>query len=308
MRIVKDNPVFDAPREKLKSYFSRGDLYLASDVHLSFVCGRADGQMGDQPSLRSRFIDYVKAEHTSEIVCVRAEEAAKELLRQGRRRSNLSAFEKLIADVVDSVVIFPESPGSIAELGYFSAFDEINEKTLVAVLHNHQGDSFISLGPIHHISTKSIYRPIPVVIGDNVDEALPILIERLLGPATETRPYRNRFDLLPWKELDDRKKLCVMGELLNVVGALTENDLFNLVYSIFGPYDAEKIRMLLSLLVATGRVSRNQDGDIFSASEEMARWLEGDQDERVSVKSRWTAAYGESQPEVLEELRRLRHE
>ena len=193
MQIVQRNAAFDLPREKLKHYFSRGDLFFSRDSHLCFVCGSAgdtNPETGDR-SLRATFIDHVAQRDNSKIVCVRAETAAMELLRQiDERGKNISVFEKTIAETVDSVLIFPESPGSFAELGYFSAHDAIARKTLVAVRAEHQVNSFITLGPIHAISKLSVFSPVPIVLATQPNDQMSQLVERLIGDSVNKRAYR----------------------------------------------------------------------------------------------------------------------
>jgi hypothetical protein len=61
-------------------------------------------------------------------------------------------LEQHLGALASVVVIFVESPGSIAELGAFSLLDGIKEKLLVVVREYHSTQqSFIQLGPIRHL-------------------------------------------------------------------------------------------------------------------------------------------------------------
>lgn len=133
MRIAKNIAAFELPREKTKSYFSRGDLSFSDDAHLCFVCGaNGDTLPSGEASLRSVYISHAKSDFPGKIICVRAESAATELLRQiDERGQNISLFEKTIAETVDSVLIFPESPGSFAELGFFQGKKQLPERRLL---------------------------------------------------------------------------------------------------------------------------------------------------------------------------------
>ncbi len=305
MQVIKSNSAFDGPREKLHSYFSRGDIRFTADFHICFVCGAAADTVppSGERSLRYLFMAHVEKARDSKLLCVRAETAATELLRQleERKGNNIASFEKVIADTVDSVLIFPESPGSFAELGFFSAHDSIASKTLVAVRVEHQVNSFITLGPIHNIAKVSEFPPVPFVIPDNPEAHMGQIVERLLGDSTKTRPYRRRFERLLWKDYDGRKQLAILDEMVDIAGALTENDLFHLVNANFGSYDVSRIRLLLSLLVATGRICRNDDGDIFAAKRNRG-FMECAAGDRVAVIAKWSAAYEEHFPEVMREL------
>lgn len=307
MQVIKENPAFDSPREKLVSYFSRGDLFFSSDVHLCFVCGAAAEMLpGGARSLRATFVNHITSDPNSKILCVRAETAATELLRQleERRGSNISLFEKVIADTVDSVLIFPESPGSFAELGFFSAHTDIAEKTLVAVRPEHQTNSFIMLGPIHLISKLTQFGPIPVTLDENTTEGMNILVRRLLGESLSKRPYRNRYVRKAWKDYQGKQQLAIIDETVDLAGALTEVDLLQVIHQTFGSYDVSRVRLLVSLLVATGRFKRNDDGDIFS-TRRVKRFIECDSPERIAALAKWRAAYAEHSPDVLSQLDRV---
>jgi hypothetical protein len=311
LQVIKGNSAFDKPREKLKSYFSRGDLFIASHLHLSFVCGAATDTLpgSNERSMRSLFVEYVQNSTSARLLCIRAETAATELLRQleERKRINLSQFEKLIADTVDSVLLFPESPGSFAELGYFSAFDDIADKSLVAVKEKHQGASFLILGPIHRISARSNYKPMPIVIGENINASMQVIVERLVGDAASRRPYRERFEKHAWKDYGSRAQLSILDEIIAIIGAITEKDLQHAIEDIFGAYDIARVRMHLSLLSAMDRLVRNDNGDMFSTGRGQ-NLMACDAGERVTEVSRWVSAYAEHLPDVAVEMDRLRHE
>lgn len=303
MRIAKGSSAFETPREKTKSYFSRGDLLFSSDTHLCFVCGAAGDTLpgSADPSLRSIFIDHVKRMANGKIQCVRAETAATELLRQIEERgTNISLFEKTIAETVDSVLIFPESPGSFAELGFFSGQESIAKKTLVAVKTQYQTGSFITLGPVHLISRVSAFSPMPIVLGDDPQAQMGVIVDRLLGESVRKRPYRHRFERGAWKDFKSRYQLAVLDEIIDLAGALTEPDLLNLVSEIFGSYDVSTIRLQLALLVATDRVKRNDEGDIFSLRRDRP-FIDTNSNERIALKAKWREFYEEFMPEALVE-------
>lgn len=113
---------------------------------MSFVCGASGPLAYDgQPSLRAAFLEFLKNNSSIAIQPIVAEIALEEIAKEpDEPNENLSDFERLIAKSVDSVLIFPESPGSFAELGLFSAVDELAIKTLVASRNEHQGSSFIT--------------------------------------------------------------------------------------------------------------------------------------------------------------------
>jgi len=65
---------------------------------------------------------------------------------------DLIEFEKDIAHLCKAIVLFVESPGSIAELGTFCVIPEISKKLVVFVHTDYaQSSSFVSLGPLKKI-------------------------------------------------------------------------------------------------------------------------------------------------------------
>lgn len=308
LQVVRNNAAFDQPREKLKAFFSRGDLFFSRDAHLCFVCGASGDTIspGGPRSLRSLFIEHVQSRADAKLVCVRAETAATELLRQlDERGQNISHFERTIAEAVDSVLIFPESAGSLAELGYFSAYETVAKKTLVAIREEHQSNSFVNLGPVHAIARVSQFAPIPFVIAEANDDRMRLIAERLLGESIRKRSYRERFELKAWKEYSPQHQLAILDEVIDAVGAATEVDLRNCISLCFGPYDISTIRLQLSILVATGRIARNDDGDVF-ARERRSVFVDCLPEVKTELRLIWHAAFSEHDPDALRQMEQLR--
>jgi len=68
--------------------------------------------------------------------------------------SELLKFERDIAQVSELILLFSESPGSLAELGAFAMDDEIAPKMLVVIDdESYNRTSFIRLGPIYSLMT-----------------------------------------------------------------------------------------------------------------------------------------------------------
>jgi len=308
LQIIKSNPAFEVLRERTQNYFSRSDLHFSSDSHLCFVCGAGGETLPDstERSLRSLYVEHVRASIDEKIVCVRAEAAVTEFSRQLEERGiNISEFEKTIAETVDSILIFPESPGSFAELGYFSADISIAKKILVAVKQQHQSGSFLMLGPIRLISKNSIFGPIPIALGQIPETQMQVISERLIGESKRKRPYKRRFELKKWKDYSRQETLCILDEIVDLAEVITEPDLLQLVLDIFGYYDATQIRLQLALLTATDRVLRNDFGDIFARKRSNGLIGISNKMERLALCAKWHEFYQVHMPEALEELARL---
>lgn len=313
MHLVKNNTAFDLPREKLKQYFSRADLFFSRDTHLCFVCGAAGEIIPDseQRSLRSMFLEHVSQRGDDKVVCVRAETALMELLRQTEARNhgpNFSSYEKIIADTVNSVLIFPESPGSYAELGLFSAYESIARKSLVAIEAQHQTNSFINLGPVYAISRKTRFNPITIT--DKPADQMSQIVDRLLWATSAKRTYRVRFSEPSWNKIDPREQLEILDEIIDLIGVTTEDDLLHMVKECFGFFDIAKIRLLLAILVAMNRIARNDNGEIFALKRESSFIELNNKKENISVKAdlkaTWLRVMQKYDPNALAELEEMR--
>lgn len=304
MRAVKDNAAFDKLRERMAAFFASGHRTFSADAHLCFVCGAADAMEGEEPCLRQKFLQWA-SEHEPDIVCVQAENAVVDLLRQVDERKanrNLAIIENTIANTVDSILIFPESAGSLAELGLFSANERICEKTLVAIRAEHQVDSFITLGPIKQVSVKSAFAPLPIVLAEPLDNSFKVITLRILGDTKKRRAYGKTYEKKDWENYSPREQLALIDAILDITGISTETDLFDLIHVCFGKYEASDVRLLLGLLAALGRVSRTATGDVVRCQSGCAHPLfRMENDEVVDLRAKWIELYTEHVPEAMDE-------
>jgi hypothetical protein len=257
--------------------------------------------------MRASFLAWVEG-NEPKIVCVRAENAVTDLLRQvdeRRASKDLAVIEETIATTVDSLLIFPESPGSFAELGLFSANEAISQKMLVAVAHKYQGDSFIILGPIKKINARSSFTPLPIVVSDDADGSFNQIRTRLLGEGQKAASYAKRYSHAEWKNYSSREQLAIIDKIIDLVGALTEEDLFDLINKTFGKYEKSDIRLLVALLTTMGRVIRTNMGDLVRIiAKSKTAFIDGASDEATEVKAAWGESYRQHVPDADEEIRR----
>ena len=113
--------------------------------------------------------------------------------------SDLLLFEKDLGYLTSAVVIFLESPGSIAELGAFSQIDSLSKRLMVVVKNGHHpAKSFISLGPILSIQItqkrKDSVCVIPDVKPDQLIPHIPAIVEMLDRKRKRAKEDRKRSD------------------------------------------------------------------------------------------------------------------
>lgn len=119
---------------------------------LIFLCGgNIDTQGQVYHSARHFMYDYLK-DHLNDIYRrIILAETINDWFR-GDLYKDLMSFEKDMAGLASAIVLFVESPGSIAELGAFSNISEINEKLIIFIsTDNYENESFIRLGPITYL-------------------------------------------------------------------------------------------------------------------------------------------------------------
>jgi hypothetical protein len=131
---------------RVAQLFFSDKAYILPDSNIVFVCG---GPTSDGNSMRNRFLSYAMAE-LPHLRMFLAEDAEKDYVTHDDPEfHNVAEFEELIGAVSECVIIFPESAGSFAELGYFSKSPELRKKILIAHRLDLQSeDSFILRGPV----------------------------------------------------------------------------------------------------------------------------------------------------------------
>lgn len=119
-----------------------------------FLCG---GIIAEEKMHPQTLRDYLyRTKHFSsrlkgEVVLA---ETARKLFTSTKYR-DLISFEEDIARIASLVLVIPESPGSLAELGAFATNDVIRRALRVIIQTQYENDqSFIRLGPIQHIMTR----------------------------------------------------------------------------------------------------------------------------------------------------------
>ena len=78
-----------------------------------------------------------------------------EELISGPHRHDLMSLENILADSVDAIVLVIESPGAIAELGFFAANERLRKKLVCLVNQQYKKHrSFINLGPLRLLNDR----------------------------------------------------------------------------------------------------------------------------------------------------------
>ena len=257
--------------------FSASDTFILKDSNIVFVCGGplVKGSMDDKPSMRKLFCDYAK-ENLKILRLFLAEDAEKDYVSHDDPDfHNIGEFEEIIGSVSDCLIIFPESPGSFAELGYFSAQLKLRKKILIVNDYTLQGeDSFISRGPIEIIDKHSDFKPtiqMQFTQEANFDMVKKRLEKRITGSK------RSKFQFTDYNSLTGKEKFFIVFSLVELFVTITFDALEFCFKSVFAHSNKEDLRHLLSILVAAKLVVRKGPlHDYFSVSIDAKPFIEFD--------------------------------
>jgi hypothetical protein len=121
--------------------------------NLIFLCG-GERQNPRSPkkyrSVRDYFFRYLAAHKPKIAPRLRlAEDIGRWLDHE--RFTDLLEVENYLADLAEVIILFVESPGSIAEPGAFSVLRTVQPKVVAVVNKRFDGPSFIADGPVRHL-------------------------------------------------------------------------------------------------------------------------------------------------------------
>ncbi|QKK10355.1 MAG: hypothetical protein HND59_00735 [Pseudomonadota bacterium] len=239
------------------SIFREKPVFQRRDRHVVFVCGGS--VKARSRSMRKRFLRYAPCDgRLGRFRFFLAETAMRDLTTYNEPHFiNLAKFEALVADIADCILIFPESPGAIAEIGFFSN-SKAAKKILVVNDINWQGDSFINLGPIDLVNEKSIFRS--TILLDYKKK--PLSFETVGNRLVDRLRTRNakRFVCDYYDSLEGREKFYLIFELIRLFRIVDFAALKISIVKMFrGSVDDIELRQILSILCASNYVNRRGD-------------------------------------------------
>ena len=123
---------------------------------LIFFCGGIIDENNKYQSLRHYMLHYFKNNNNEIYKRIILAESVNDWYRFNHY-NNLLSFEEDLAGLTSLIILFVESPGSIAELGAFSRIEEISKRLIVFVnTQFHEVESsFIKDGPLAYLQQKS---------------------------------------------------------------------------------------------------------------------------------------------------------
>lgn len=217
--------------------------------------------------------------------------------------TDLLRFEADLAYLSSLIIIFSESPGSIAELGSFAALKSVRNKILV-VLHADdakENHSFIWLGPVTHLKAlaEEAGRQDPIAVypwkskgesclADTDFRNLDDLVEILNGILAES----------PKSELWNTEKpehiMLLILEVLRIIHLGTMDDIVQILNSFHDQIERRTIEQYVSLLVSVKYATKFQYGRVtYYSAEPGEPWISWKytSDAEVRDQDRWASLF-----------------
>ena len=246
-----------------------GNTYIVRDSKIIFVCG---GPMHQQCMMRPKFCEFAKTELPNFRIFL-AENAQKDYINHDNPEFlNVAEFEDVISEISTCIVLIPESPGSYAELGYFSNSKKIRKKLLVLNDAKLQGqDSFITLGPIGLIDKYSWYKP---AIQISLSEEHPFAVIKQRIEKRNRSLNRRLFKVKGYKNLSFQDKFFQVFQIIYIFQAMTYDGIECAFRGIWGNSKKTDLHRILSILIAADYVRRiSEEVEYFCVNREIDPFL-----------------------------------
>jgi hypothetical protein len=166
---------------------------------------------------------------------------------------DIADFESLVGDLSLAIVLFPEAPGSFAELGYFSGQPDLASKVVLAMDANHQrSDSFISLGPATKIAKVSVFQP---TIQLNYKRPDFRLVSTRIEDRAKLRERKRKFEPTNFADMSAFELFALVHKLVELLVIATGDDIESLLRGIFDSHlSPSEIKKIISILIGSGRL------------------------------------------------------
>lgn len=145
-------------------------IHVHVPTQVIFLCGGQISSLADKTplSLRDAFYKINDNPVLRKRELILAEDITAQLAIFDKYKDVLE-FETDLAQIVELIILFCESEGSLAEFGAFAVIDEIAQRLFVVVREKHYEDlSFIKLGPIRRIQNRHGRDSVFVVDDDDI--------------------------------------------------------------------------------------------------------------------------------------------
>lgn len=254
-------------RKRVANFLKSG-LSVRTNSNIIFVCG---GKKSNH--LRIKFQKFCDAKLDFQFGIFFPEFATDSYFAESHVVPfNISAFEEIVGELSHAIVIFPEAAGSYAETGYFSAKQNLAEKTVIVLNAKYQGDdSFISLGPQAEFDRVSAFKSAMHLDYGNPD--FDAVIARLHRKKL-TRTWKNLL-VEDFSELTKHDYFCLIYFLFDVLFVATFDDVNYVLTSLSGNrHSKETAKQLVSIMVGAKYLTRMGRFGHYKTMRELGEFVE----------------------------------
>lgn len=316
----------DAVRQELRAKIDLSRSRVENRPRKLFFCG---GKVSDVShptciSVRDCVVRYLHDSGSDLADGIVLAEEIQEWLHHAHY-DDLVTFERHLAHLACTIVLFVESPGSIAELGAFSQVPQISDKLLVFMRNDqYEQDSFIQLGPLRLLEKKyeetrvSVYPWIEYARVENntcssvIDhESLDSLVEDISGDIQEFFSHKHKSAI--FRQDDAGHVMLLMVDLIDMFLALKKNEILEILGDLGISIDEADLAQYLFLLETLEFVgSKKYSGSRYYFSSSDIRYVEYGVREgqrkinRVRVKASLSDYYAESDKKRSRALKAIR--
>lgn len=147
----------DEQQQQLIEHLTKKGFYRGANIKITiFLCG---GDVANHQSWRHQLSQFLAK--FSDVDIFYPEDLFDDLLA-GQGQHSLLSLENILAEAVDVIILFPESPGSFTELGAFSNNENLRRKLICIQDAKFKSKrSFINYGPVRLLrkfNSKSVLR------------------------------------------------------------------------------------------------------------------------------------------------------
>lgn len=219
----------------------------------------------DNPSYRKEFLDYVKKNNKFQFLTIESlyADLRKYVFNQKGAKTKLiqiAQLELIAIQNASAILIFPESPGSFTELGYFAAKDETRDKILVLNnLEFYDNRSYVN-SVIDLIYSEKDTKPV-LLSQNNREESYEKCLKQILNQYDD---YENEVFVTHNHE-HYMFPIAIIYELIKLFPNLIFSELNFLIKYTFKNLSIEKenlnlyISSIISLLVLSKLVKRKEN-------------------------------------------------
>ena len=228
-----------------------------------FACGgNADVRLPEPKSVRGFFIEHIVSREPELFSHIRIAENFKDWLNDSKY-ADLKTFEEDIAHISSLILIFLESPGTIAELGLFATYDNLIDKLIIFVSEFHySSDSFIKLGLLRYLSGKNedIVRCYPWD-DNNLKNTAKSVINDISEDIKDLLSKHHKREV--FQEENPGHISFVIFEIILLFKALKYNEIMDSLECLGLCISKQKLNRFLFLLEKLGFISKKSYGSEF---------------------------------------------